>query len=278
VALNRSIVKTAPEPAFDEDKALGPRLMTFALEQLRAAHAYLSGTGEDQHVGIHQARKCIRRVRATLALGAHDLGRRADNLDDELGRLCRGMAHLRDAQALVDELRRLAESASAEVRGVLPLAEREARRQRDALLERALLRDPQFAARRSRLLAAQRRIERLGWQKMSRKGVAEAAIRSKRRADKAQRRAKKHPEDDQAWHVYRRRLRRLRQQDTILHDLEPDLRPSTSGLDDHTALGESQDDALLLRKCNQDSPFPPGEQRALLRKIARERLKQSRRG
>jgi len=261
-----------------DTRALGPRLLTFALEQLRAAQSYLSGTGEDQHVGIHQARKCIRRTRAALALGVRAFDKRAERLDDELGRLCRGMAGLRDAQALVDELHRLAEAAPANLRKVLPQAEAAARKRRDETLMRALARDPGFGARRQRLLRAQSRLARLDWAAINEDDVAHAVARSKRRAEKSRRRARKHPDDDQLWHVYRRRLRRLRQQDTMLAELQPDLRPSLDDLDDHAALGRSQDDALLLRRCGKDSPFSAGEQRSVLRKIARDRLQRARGG
>jgi hypothetical protein len=274
----RSSALSAPKRSPVDAQAIGPRLLAFACAQLQDARSHLSGTGEDPHAGIHQARKCIRRARAALALGARALDRRAAGLDDELRRLCRGMAGLRDAQALLDELQRLEQSAPARLRALLPLAETAARQRRDQVLARALAKDPAFAARRQRLLAAQARFARLDWQAVDDIDVAAATARSRRRVDKARARARRHPEDDHLWHVYRRRLRRLRQQDTLLAQVQPGLRPSTSGLDDHDALGESQDDALLLRRCGKGSPFPPGEQRILLRNLARARLRRTRTG
>jgi hypothetical protein len=277
--VTQSPTRTAPVAELVDSRALGTRLLTLSLEQLRAADAYLSGTGEDEHVGIHQARKCIRRTRAALALAGRKLGQRAERLDDELARLCRSMAGLRDAQALVDELRRLrASPTSVKVGALLSKAESAALQRRDDMLTQALARDPGFASRRKRLLTAQSRLERLDWQAVSEEDVLHAVERSKRRADKSQRRAKRHPDDDRLWHVYRRRLRRLRQQDSLLAELQPNLRISLGSLDDHTALGESQDDALLLRRCGKGSPFPAGEQRTVLRKIARERLQRARGG
>ena len=259
-------------------RAIGPNLLAFALGQLRDARAHLSGGGDDPHAGIHQARKCIRRTRATLALGARVFDRRAARLDDELRRLCRGMAGLRDAQALVDELQRLEGSAPAGLQALLPQAQTAARERRDRMLEQALQRDPGLATRRQRLLAAQARLALLPWQAVGEDDVAAATTRSRRRVDKARARAQRHPDQERRWHLYRRRLRRLHQQDTLLAGSWPGLRPSTGGLDDHAALGESQDDALLLRRCGKGSPFPPGQTRRALRHIARERLQRARAG
>jgi hypothetical protein len=268
-----STKSNAPAPG---NLPLGMRLLAFAGEQLQQAQSDLARTDEALHDGIHQARKCIRRARATLALGARVLGPHAEALDDELGRLCRGLSHLRDAQALIEVLQRLDAQAPEPIRAILPAAERLARQRRDDILERALVRDPAFMARRLRLQAAQQRLARLDWRAVGEAEVAHAVKRSQRRADKAAKRIKRHPDDDEAWHVYRRRLRRLRQQDGLLADLLPALRLSKKRARDLTdVLGESQDDALLLRHCHRRSPFP-SDQRKQLRAIARERLRRTR--
>lgn len=265
----------APAPA---RLPLGMQLLVFAGEQLQQAQTDLAREGEALHEGIHQARKCIRRTRATLALGARVLGPRAQGLDDDLGRLCRGMSHLRDAQALIEALQRLDAQAPEHIRAILSAAEHRARQRRDEILERALLRDPALLARRLRLQAAQQRLARLDWRAVDEAEIAHAIKRSQRRAEKAARQVKRHPEDDEAWHVYRRRLRRLRQQDSLLVDLLPALRPSKKRSHDlAVVLGDSQDDALLLRHCNSRSPFP-SDQRKPLRAIALARLQRTRSG
>lgn len=271
-------VSTKPTTAIPDNLPLGMRLLVFVGVQLHQAQIDLSREDEALHDGIHQARKSIRRARATLALGARVLGPRAEALDDELGRLCRGLSHLRDAQALIEVLQRLDAQAAAPIRAILPAAERLARQRRDDILERALVRDPAFMARRLRLQAAQQRLARLDWRAVDAAEVSSAIKRSQRRADKAAKRIKQHPDDDEAWHVYRRRLRRLRQQDSLLADLLPALRLSKKRARDLTdLLGESQDDALLLRHCDRRSPFP-SDQRKQLRAIARERLRRTRGG
>jgi CHAD domain len=261
---------------FDTNSAFGSRLMAYASEQLQQAQNHLAREGEARHSGIHEARKCIRRTRATLALGIRVFDQRGKRLADDLGRLCRGLSSLRDAQALIEALQRLGSSAPSAVRAILPRAEMAARKRRDQMLERALKRDPEFSSRRRRLLAAQERLLRLEWQAVSEEDVSKAVTRSKRRADKARQQSKQHPDDDKAWHVFRRRLRRLRQQDSLLAELQPNLRGVTKGTEHQArALGESQDDVLLLGQCGRRSPFPP-DQRKLLRNIARERLQKTR--
>ncbi len=262
--------EAAPAPS------LGMRLMLFASAQLQQAQAELAREGEARHEGIHQARKCIRRARATLALGVGALGPHTEALDDELGRLCRGLSHLRDAQALIEVLHRLDAQAPAAIRAILPAAERRARQRRDDMLERALTRDPALIARCLRLQTAQQRLARLGWRALDEASVCNAIKHSQRRTDKAAKRVKKHPDDDDAWHPYRRRLRRLRQQDTLLNELLPARHLSKKRHRDLAdVLGQSQDDALLLRHCGRRSPFS-ADQRTPLRAIARERLRHTR--
>lgn len=255
-----------------DHRPLGLRLLAFAREQSLQAETHLGREGEDLHEGVHEARKCIRRVRATLALGAQALGPRAKRLDAELRRLCRGLSHLRNAQAFLEALARLDGTVPPTVQAILPGVERIARERRDHLLARALARDPIFAARRRRLWTVHERLARLDWQSIDAAGVSEAVNRSKRRARKAMKKALKKRDDELAWHTCRRRIRRLRQQDTLLSGLQPDLSPAMHRLASRAdALGESQDNALLLHCCGKRSPFGIA-QRKLLRQVARERL------
>jgi CHAD domain-containing protein len=257
--------------------ALGLELGAFAREQLLQAEQFLDREGDTRHGGIHQARKCIRRVRAVLALGRRALDHRAKRLDEDLGRLCRGLSRLRDAQALLEALSRLESNAPSTVIAVLPDAVSLARQRRDRMLDSELARDPRFAARRLRLLAFRQRLQRLNWQDLDETAVTRALRRSERRAEKAGRESFRHPDRDEDWHVYRRRLRHLRQQDSLLATVRPSLRPAIQGLEERaTLLGEAQDDALLIRNCRRHSPFPAAP-RALLRQLARDRLTIARR-
>ena len=256
---------------------LGVRLMSYAHTQLEQAQAELGREGEDRHEGIHRARKCIRRTRAALALGAGALGQKAEVLDDELRRLCRGLSYLRDSQALVEVLNRLDARQSQDAdRTLLSAAELRARQRRDEILERSLVRDPAFMARRIRLKDVRQRLNFPDGRSLGEDDVRREIEHSRRRVDKAAKQIKKHPDDDDAWHVYRRRLRRLHQQDTLLNDMIPTWRLSKKRHCELAGvLGESQDDVLLLRCCGRGSPFT-ADQRKFLRAIAQERLRRTR--
>ena len=270
-----SAVASRPGPApkpLASGLPLGLRLRAFALGELAQAQLLLAKPGESRHEGVHQARKCLRRTRAALALGRKALGRDGRTLDDDLGRLCRGLSPLRDAQALIEGLQRLPVAGADPLALAVPDMVALARQRRDQFLARSLVRDPDFQRRRDRLKAMAVRLEGLDWQGVKTGAVRKAVARSEARLAKARRRATRHPGDDALWHAMRRRLRRLRQQDNLLAGIQPDRRPTdTASADEATVLGEAQDDALLLRHCGSHSPFPPPLRR-LLRAQVRVRL------
>lgn len=207
--------KAAKARAASQGHGLGGDLRAYALDQLAGAVAQLGREREARHDGVHQARKSLRRARAALALAPRTLGDKGRHLDGAIAAACRGMGVLRDAQALLEALQRLAPKLPTESRDTLPEAMVLATARRDAMLAAALERDPEFA---------------------------------------------------------RRRLRRLSQQDSLLQAVAPDLRPAGGvSADQATALGEAQDDALLLRHCARRSPFPAAI-RLAIRKSARARL------
>lgn len=264
--------KAAKVRAASQGQALGGDLRAYALDQLAGATAQLAREGEDRHDGIHQARKSLRRARAALALARRELGDEGRRVDAALAAACRGMGALRDAQALIEALQRLPPKLPEELRHVLPESIALATARRDRMLVAALGRDPDFVRRRARLDAIAVRLAKLEWDAVRGKDVARAVARSERRVAKARRRVKRHPGDDERWHVLRRRIRRLRQQDSLLQVVAPALKPAGGvPADQAVALGEAQDDALLLRHCARRSPFPPAMRQAI-RKVARARL------
>jgi hypothetical protein len=263
---SRSATGSVPVPP-----PIGLALRDRALAELRAAEAHLARQGTARHEGVHQARKCLRRTRAILALAGPVLGKRGAALSEDIARLCRGLSALRDAQALLESLGRFA-PVPADVQAILPDAVAAAGRQRDALLARSLLRDPDLVSRRLRIARFRQRIARLDWAPSSDRTVGRALARSLRRARKAARRLGAEPGDSAARHRFRRRLRRLHQQNTMLGDVAPALRLKAPALEQQaTALGEAQDCQLLLARCGRHSPFAPGQRRAL-RRLARQRL------
>lgn len=255
------------------DDSLGGQLRDYALAEITRATTQLAREGDSRHAGVHQARKSLRRVRATLALARRPLGEQGRRLDQALGSLCRGLGGLRDAQALTEALQRLEPTA---MQGLLPQALDLATARRELVLARSLQRDPDFSRRRARLEAFAARLARMDWDALRSQDVLSSVARSERRLAKARRRATRRPKDDERWHVFRRRLRRLRQQDGVLLGLAPTLRPKGSVAPaEATALGHSQDDVLLLRHCGRGSPFTPAMRR-VIRDLASQRLAQTR--
>lgn len=251
------------------------KLIDLVLAQIDAADALLSGAPETLHHGIHHARKAIRRSRAALALGAGQLGPAAKAIDEELRRWCRGLSTLRDTQALVETLQRLDEGdfAAAEDRShaiVLAL------RRRDEALASALLRDPGFASRRARLVRVRRRIARLPWQHVDHAIATANLAKAGKRVTKARHRADKHRDRDADWHRLRRRIRRVRQMQTLASAAFGITATQADSSDDIAeALGLAQDDSLVLRVCRSPA-FPPSIRRAL-RAGASERIHDARR-
>jgi len=140
----------------------------------------------------------------------------------------------------------------------------------------ALDRDPCFGRRRERIARLALQVAALPWEAFGETPLAKALARGARRIDKARAKARRRPGDDERWHRLRRRVRRLRQQETLLAPLLPALLPEAPvPVEEATALGEAQDDALLLRHCGRGSPFTPATRR-LLRAAAVARLQRVR--
>jgi CHAD domain-containing protein len=262
-------------PGASDGETLQPfsvRLHAYARQQLMTAQKQLARQGTARHEGIHQARKCIRRAKSALAIGRTVFGKRGLSLNAELGRLCRGLSPLRDAQALLEELHRLRRGADAASHALLTTAETAASQRRDQLLKDALAKDPQLKHRRARLQQLVEKMQRLEWERVDREAVSAAIHRSECRLEKTGMRLNQALDADEAWHEYRRRLRRLRQQASLLAELGIDIGLPEKHIKEQTdSLGEAQDHVMLIRHCGSRSPFGPGLRKPL-RDSARQRL------
>lgn len=246
---------------------LGTLLQAEAEREIERALRQLARPGEERHEGVHQARKAIRRVRALLALGgeAFSAAPPVRRLDASLRSLCRGLSALRDADALRDALLQLSGDA---VIGPIEcerlcafVAVLRARR-----LATSLALDPDFSRRRARLQQAGGRIARLHWACVREVDVATALALSRKRLKKAMRKADASA-DAEAWHTVRRRLRRLRQQESALARVLPESVSATPGLGALAdRMGKAQDHALLLGHCRRSGVFPARD-RANLRRL-----------
>lgn len=246
---------------------IGAALQAEARHDLERAARQLARPGEERHQGIHQARKSIRRVRAVLALGGDVLAALppARRLDAGLRSLCRGMSSLRDADALRDALLQLeVDTALGPIECERLCAFVAALRTRR--LAAALARDPDFVRRRQRLQAAVSKLDALPWLQIDEMTVRTAHAESIRRLGKTLKRTRG-SDDPEDWHRLRRRLRRLRQQESALARVAPALVVSNAGIGELAErMGSAQDHALLLAHCQRSGVFPARD-RATLRRL-----------
>lgn len=247
------------------DTRLAFALRAYALGELDAAAAQLARRGGQVHEGVHLARKSLRRARATLALGDAALGPGQALVDRELRRLNRGLSALRDAHALVETLDRLAaRSADPEAVCLLRRARRMAAGARAERARQALAADPELGGRRALLAVLRAAAAALACGRLDSEGLQQAVAASRARMDRAGAHARGDG-DDEAWHRWRRRARRLSQQRRALK--AAGLKVRAPDLDKRIAerLGVAQDLALLLDHCGRGSPFAPADRKALRR-------------
>jgi CHAD domain-containing protein len=258
----------SPDTAADAGRdatPIGFALRDYALQELGRALICLSWRGSRLHAGVHQARKSLRRTRATLALGADVLGAGAAPLDRRLRRVNRSLSDLRDAQALVETLDRLVKKhRSPGTHRLLQRARRAAANQRARMARVTSQKDGDFAARRAALAQIANDLAVLPWPAIDENMVRAALGNSRARADAAGvvALASEHSDD---WHRWRRRMRRLSQQIRALRG-RPTLKLGSEAREKALAvlLGEAQDYGLLREHCDRRSPFSVFDRRALI--------------
>ncbi|MCI4569217.1 CHAD domain-containing protein [Lysobacter sp. CFH 32150] len=246
--------------------APGLVLRDLAAAELDAAIAGLAWRGGRLHAGVHGARKGLRRTRAILALGEAVLGPGATLLDRELRRVNDGLSSLRDAQALVETLDRLiAKHPEVEIAQQLRRARRVAASRRPLRTRAALHADPGLAATRALLATLRAALPGLPWAAITPLHWEDALAASAERIVQA--RSRVHASDsDTAWHRWRRRMRRLSQQQRACKLAHLDfITPSLFDKCMAEQLGAAQDLNLLLEHCRRDSPFAKDDRSALKR-------------
>lgn len=254
------------EPA----RQIGARLQALAMHELQRAVDLLGRGGPRVHEGVHQARKSMRRTRAVLALGMPALGAGTPVIDRELQHVIRGLSRLRDVHALVGIVDHLLEKEPREsdAADLLRRARRSAMGKRAAVARDELRDDPGLHVRREILRMLRAALQGLAWSAVGEAGVEAALGRSADRITAASERAHASGRDED-WHRWRRRARRLAQQQTALGDAAPSL--AGEGKRVALLLGEAQDCAMLIAYCDRKSGLAKGE-RERLREFATTRL------
>lgn len=236
----------------------------YACDELDRAIAHLGWRGGRVHEGVHQARKSLRRTRATLALGAVVLGPGAELIDREVRRVNRQLSKMRDAQALVETLDRLIEKGKQpEALPVLRRARRTAAIARVESARRELASDPGLARKRALLATLRAALPALPWDALTETRVRDALADGMVRIDIAGARARA-TERDEDWHRWRRRVRRLSQQHRAVGSLIVDINPARRRVKTLAELlGEGQDYALLHDHCGKRSIFAEPDRQIL---------------
>jgi CHAD domain-containing protein len=191
---------------------VGESLRAYCLYELDVAGRMLGRRGNELHAGVHEARKAIRHVRATLRLGGKALGAGVGATLDELGKVGESLSEIRDANVVVETLEVLAAKATdGKQRASLRRVCKAFATRRTTELDRLLADDPAMVRRRARLRQLRDAVASLAWADLSALRVQSALARTMRRAERLGKRA--HDSRDGALrHRWRRRLRRLRHQ------------------------------------------------------------------
>lgn len=252
-----------PPAATETSLTASAVLRDYAMTELDRAIECLGWRGLRVHAGVHQARKSMRRVRATLALGGIALGPGSAILDRELQGIIRSLSSVRDAQAVVEALDRLAEKSASD--GDVRLLRRAclaAARARAGTLRAARIDDPGFRNKRVLLEFMRTMLSALPWACASLDQVNAAIACSSLAVVKAARRARDSGRDDDL-HRWRRRARRYSQQQRVLAGMGAQTAVGSTGKALAVLLGEAQDYALLREHCRNNVMFRKRDRLAL---------------
>jgi CHAD domain-containing protein len=253
-------------------KGVGAGLCEYAQSELRRACEFLSWRRPRLHAAVHDARKALRRVRATLAIGGDGFGRAGRAMDRELRAINHALSPLRDGQALVEVLqhmRRLCQVPEEEA--LMQRALRIAARRRAVLGRAAPEGSAGTNAQRLTLEIVYAALPMLPWSELREADVARALAHSEQRLDHAWARALETGSDKHR-HRWRRRARRLSQQHRALGDqVGPQERERAKERAER--LGDLQDLSLLVEHCGKHSPFSKGDRWGLRLLAVRERAR-----
>lgn len=233
------------EYALRPDQSLTDNLRRIARGQIARARAALQGFPADPE-SVHEARKCLKRLRALLRLARAGLGETYAQENAAFRDLGRSLAGLRDVESLLELLPVVRKSAPNELsRATL------------ARLRRALnLRMPPLEAMQARvtqaLVALEQTDQRVDhWPLLSDepKLLAKGAARSYRSARRRMRAAYELASLE-GFHEWRKQVKHHNYQLRLLKPLSPRLYGAQLKLVDELAqaLGEEHDTALLRRE------------------------------
>jgi CHAD domain-containing protein len=195
---------------------IGICLHAYVLARFDIAGRSLGRSGEQLHHAIHDVRKAIRKIRATLDLGRKQLWPDAAPVFRELRQLCRTLSQVRDVRAAIETLELLfIQSTDDEIRTLLRHNLKSLMEKQALELRRLLKQDPGLKRFRIRLRKLRDVVSSLNWGEIDAESVRASLARSERRSKRARSDAKDESNGVMR-HRWRRRLRRQRHQMMIL--------------------------------------------------------------
>lgn len=231
--------------ALQPGQTLSENLRRIAGEQIALAHAALSAYPEDAE-GVHEARKCIKRLRALLRLAREPLGEAYTQENTAFRDLAHGLGGLRDLESLLELLPVLRKSAPK------VLTRASFARLREALCSQVLPAEEMQTRVQQAGLALQAAAGRIAdWPTLSDEAdiLVAAAARTYRSARRRMYDAFAKPSSD-SFHEWRKQVKHHGYQLRLLQPLWPKFYGAQEKLVDELAdaLGEEHDAALLHQR------------------------------
>jgi CHAD domain-containing protein len=241
---------------FEAGESITEAVRRISGEQIDTAVKSLNGKTADRDEAVHEARKCIKKLRALLRLTKDELGDAFDKENARLRELGRNLSPYRDAAAMVQTFDELAEKYGAEldahtagsIRGGL-LAHKNRGERRQSL--KLVL---QTAAKE--LIAAKRRIRRLPVKATGFAAIGPGIERAFREGRDAMRKAHKQPTAENL-HAWRKRAKDHWYHVRLLNDLWPDVmggyEAALKSLEDD--LGTNHNLDILMQRIKAEPDF-----------------------
>jgi CHAD domain-containing protein len=239
----------APELPVDVSE-LGAALHMLALQELRVLCEALEHITA-RHRRVHEARKAIRRLRSLLLLGRNKFGRHGAKLDAQLKILANSLSELRDAHVVVEISARIGRKAKdADARHRWKKLQRQLAVRRKLILHAVLNADPAFAGRRDEVARLGGTLDILPWHMLDTGDIQESLARSLRRVMSAEMIAISSDASAENRHRWRRRLRRLRMQWSLLKVLQKQLHLVATSNSAHHVLAWLRDKAFGFKQAS----------------------------
>lgn len=214
--------KFKPQYCFLKGEALPDAIRRVLSEQLSQALQVLSAHGESLEEAVHEARRCIKRVRSVLRLIRPAIPNTYARENRRLRNVGRSLSELRDSHALIQTLNDLEKVGQAKRsrRHAFAVAHTflESRGQQ---VEKAM-EEGGMDQSVSRLKEALKDIEKLTYVKVNPETISKSIYKTVKRGMKAFA-AAENDGDSENFHDWRKRAKDLRYQLSLLSDVRPDL-------------------------------------------------------